>query len=192
MDSWIGQVRTTRIMSGDPGNSRLSSVRLATGERLFATEYRVYRSRRKYRTEWLDGSPRRLYDGVTVWDFPVEAGGADMGIPVCRVGGNRAVRPYLVDVPPRPLNADVENLAPLSQTVVNTSRAVLRIISYPRSAGDGRRGYNFLVDPTTGYAIKTWYGDSDVESTVWTNIVVGKYLPDEIFSWAGAANCVVE
>lgn len=187
----VGTVTRTVWLDSTGLTAASPFVRVAVvGERELAHfDWRVLRMGAKYRTEWLDGTPVRICDGESTWNFFYHP--SDYGylpgpvVPVKSSKPNSA--PFFYDLPPQPVEqAAIEELDALSVEAVDyAGRQVIEVV-YPVSQDRPlERGFRYLIDPETGFLIRSSYGDDDVQVVEWRDVRVDLELDDDLFDWTG-------
>ncbi len=69
-DTVVGTVtRTLWLDTTSLGDSPRVKVAVVDAKRLALIEMRIFKKGAKYRTEWLDGSHVRIFDGSRNWNF---------------------------------------------------------------------------------------------------------------------------
>lgn len=163
-------------------------VTVVDGRELVDIEMRVLKKGAKYRTEWLDGSPIRIFDGSRSWNFfyhPSDYAYAPG--PIVPVESSRPNRPpFFYELPPQPVEDAAEGLDALSTTTINyQGRPVIEVIRPVSNDRPHERGYRYLFDPDTGFLIRASYGEDEIQVVEWRDVQVDIDLDDNLFTWPG-------
>ena len=176
-----GVVRVLRDLTTPSDNPFIETIANNGDSIIVAVTYRVIRKGSMYRTEWMDGTPRRLFDGSTVWDYPAD----DPRREIVRIndGAIRNPRPFLIDIPPLPGVPERPDLKPLlSDTIQHPEIGTTLRTIYPIDTQDLRPGYTFLVDPCSGWVRRQWHASKPQLLTSWSRIDDVSTVPDHAFS----------
>lgn len=177
----MGIVTRTFIRDTAPRSNRASVV--MTEGRLFVAkyQYRIFRSDQRYRTEWFDGTPRRVFNGTCLWDFN-EDGSLRLLLDSKNGDDLTKLSPYIFPLPPQPIESDTLDVEPLFRHLVHWRGRDHIELTYPVSPDRPLEiGYRHLIDPETGYLVRISYGDSDIQTTEWTDVQTVDRLPDATF-----------
>lgn len=181
----VGTVTRTFVKDTRPTSGRPSVVTMTEDAKFIAKyQFRVYHSGVRYRTEWLDGTPRRVFNGTQFWDFNQDG---TLRVFLDATCGDKLDRasPYLFPLPPQPLEGDTVGLKPLSEQRVSWNNLEYIEITYPVHPDEPSKiGYKHLIDPGTGYLMRISYGDDDVQTTEWSDVREFDELPDSLFTVA--------
>jgi len=175
----------TTSLTADSPHVKVSVV---DGRELLHIDVRVLKKGRKCRTEWLDGSPIRIFDGRKAWTFfyhpsdyayapgpvvPVESSSPDPS-------------PFFYELPPQPVEDGSQDLDTLStETIMYRGRPVFEVVRPVGSSRPHERGYRYLFDPDNGFLIRASYGDDEIQVVEWRDVGVGIDLDDNLFTWTG-------
>lgn len=180
----IGMLTRTYVRDVPPRSNRPSIIVMEGRSCIAKYQYRIFRSGLRYRTEWLDGAPRRVFNGTQLWDFN-EDGSLRLLLDSETGDDPTSVRPYIFPLPPRPIESDTLDVEPLSTQHVQWLGRDHIEVTYPVSADRPREiGYKHLIDPESSYLVRISYGDDDIQTTEGTDVHVVDRLPDALFNIA--------
>lgn len=168
-----------------PSVRRTKLIAERPGQILVEFSFRVYRRYDQYRTEWLDGVPRRVFDGTTLWDFRDDGERGSELINKTDLAPGKRHKRYLYPLPPAPVESDTLWLEPISVIRIEQSGQSRIERVYP-VANDRRTevGYRHLIDERTGDIVRYAYGDVGDEYTEWRAVQRGLVLDDGLFTIA--------
>lgn len=177
-DSASAPCRCTKLVAERPGQI------------LVEFSFRVYRGQcDQYRTEWLDGVPRRIFDGTTLWDFRDDGERGSELINKTDLAPGKLHKRYLYPLPPAPMEADTLWLEPINVTRIEKSGQSRIERIYPVTNGrKSEIGYRHLIDERTGDIVRYSYGDVGDEYTEWRDVQRGLVLDDGLFTIARTSN----
>lgn len=164
-------------------------VTIVDGRELAQFDMRVLKKGTKYRTEWLDGSPIRIFDGTRSWTFFYHP--SDYGyvpgpvVPVETSSPNAS--PYFYELPPQPVEDAAADLPALStRTIRYQDRDVIEVLRPVSNDRPHERGYRYLFDAATGFLVRTSYGNDEIQVLEWRDVQVDiDDLDDSLFTWTG-------
>lgn len=167
---------------------RIQVLQRELGRSLIRVRQRVLTDGRRYRIEYADGSPSRLFDGTTKLLFcyfrsdqfyrpgPV----VPIRLPL------RPDRDYLEVVRPHPLPDGTAGMPALSVRRVEYGGRALVERTHP--VGPDRPdepGYRNLFDPDTGRLVRQTYGADQRQATEWSAVTAVPDLDESLFAWPG-------
>lgn len=176
-DSASASARCTKLVAERPG------------QMLVEFSFRVYRRYDQYRTEWLDGVPRRVFDGTTLWDFRDDGERGSELINKTDLAPGKLHKRYLYPLPPAPVEADTLWLEPISVTrIVQLGQSRIERIYPVTNSRNSEVGYRHLIDERTGDIVRYSYGDVGDEYTEWRDVQRGLVLDDGLFTITRTSN----
>lgn len=158
------------------------------GRSLIRVAQRVLTDGRRYRIEYPDGSPSRIFDGTTTWLFsPFRSETFYRPGPVVPIRlPSRPDRDYLEVVRPRPLPDGTEGMPALSvRRVEHGGRVLVEQVRPVAPDRPDEPGYRNLVDPDTGRLVRQTYGADRQQAREWSAVTTVPDLDDSSFVWTG-------
>jgi hypothetical protein len=158
------------------------------GGALIRVVKRVMAKGDRYRTEFLDGSPSRIFDGSTGWAFHrfrsdiFYRAGPVIPVRIPRRPGHDYLNPFR----PRPVPDGTEGMSALSIRRVDfRGREVVEEVRPIAPGRPGEPGYRNLYDARSGLLVRQTYGTDDLQAREWSEVTTGIDLDDDLFVWVG-------
>lgn len=187
-ESWVHT--RTHWYDGDVSDfpPRIELLQREAGRSLIRVAQRVLTDGRRYRVEFTDGSPSRIFDGTTALMFcyfrsdqfyrPGPA--VPIRLPL------RPDRDHLEVVRPHPWPDGTEGMPALS--IRRVERGGRMLVEEVRPGAPDRPdepGYRNLSDPDTGQLVRQSYGTDELQVVEWSAVTMVPDLDERLFGWAG-------